>query len=172
MNKNIIWWIIGLLCPPVGLILYFIFRKKDKSKSSSLVKGSLVGFAFIGIFILYTATHSIDYTKRNIDEWYNDVKSNNTVVTVIGASYCSHCQEYKPYITSLAKKKNINLYFYEIDTMKEADVNKLENSFDLAGYSGSVPFTVIFKDGKALATHEGFESNVMLYDFFKKNGIV
>jgi len=168
----ILWWILGLICPPIGIILYFVFKKKDKEKSNNLIKGSILGLCVYSLFILYLGTHSSDYFNRTVDEWYKDVSSNNTVVTVIGASYCSHCQEYKPYITSLAKKKNINLYFYEIDTMKEADVNKLENSFDLAGYSGSVPFTVIFKDGKALATHEGFESNVMLYDFFKENGIV
>ena len=172
MNKNIFWWILGLICPPIGLILYFIWKKSDKDKSSNLLKGSILGICIIGVILLQYTTHSRDYFKRSVDEWYEDVKSNNVVITVIGASYCSHCQEYKPYITTLADKHKLNLYFYEIDTLEEKDKNKLTESFELPGYSGSVPFTVIFKDSQAVATHEGFESNIKLYDFFKENGII
>ncbi len=172
MNKNIFWWILGLLCPPIGIILYFVWKKTDKAKSSNLIKGSIVGICIIGVILLFFVTNSKDYLKRDVNEWYEDVKSNNTVITVIGASYCGHCQEYKPYITTLADKHKLNLYFYEIDTLSEEDNNKLTTSFDLIDYQGSVPFTIIFKNGQAVATHEGYESSIMLYDFFKENGIV
>ena len=168
----ILWWILGLICPPIGIVLYFVFKKKDKEKSNNLIKGSIFGLCVYSLFILYLGTHSSDYFNRTVDEWYKDVSSNNTVVTVIGASYCSHCQEYKPHIKTLADKNNLNLYFYEIDTLSEEDENKLLNSFELVNYQGKVPYTVIFKDGQSIASHEGYESESAIYQFLLENGAI
>ena len=54
------------------------------------------------------------------------------------------------------------LFFYEVDKLTSEDESKLLDSYDLINYEGRVPFTVIFKDGKAIATHEGFESEESL----------
>ena len=64
------------------------------------------------------------------------------------------------------------LYFYEIDTLSEEDENKLLNSFELVNYQGKVPYTVIFKDGQSIASHEGYESEAAIYQFLLENGAI
>jgi len=169
--KNAILWIISMICPIIGIILYIIF-KKDKNKSQNIMNGIIVGFCIYSIFILYFSTHSIDYFNRNISDWEKDVKSGNTVVTVIGASYCEHCQEYKPVIKALANKNRINLYFYEIDTLSEEDQDKLQHTFELQNYEGRVPYTFIMKDGKFVNSTEGFQSKEDTVAFLLENGII
>ena len=171
-TETSLWWLLGLLLPPVGIVLYFVWKNNSKKKANSVLKGTILGFCIYSIFILYYSTHQSDYFNRSVDTWYRDVAKKNTVVTVIGASYCQHCQEYKPHIKSLADKKNINLYFYEVDKLESEDESKLLDSYDLINYEGRVPFTVIFKDGKAIATHEGFEGEEMMYQFFVENGVI
>lgn len=170
-KSNIILMIISLICPIIGIILLVIF-KKDKEKKNSAIKGTIVGLCIYSIFILYFSTHSTDYFNRDIERWQKDIRAGNTVVTVIGASYCEHCQAYKPVIKALANKNNINLYFYEIDTLSEEDQDKLTSSFELPTYEGRVPYTFIMKNGTFINSYEGFESQSQTVAFLLENGII
>ena len=171
-NLNILFGILGLICPIIGIILYIVWKKSDKEKSKHLMMGSIIGFLVYSIIILFLGTHSTNYINRDINMWEKDIKSGDTVVMVIGASWCSHCHEYKPMVTALANKNNINLYFYEIDTFEEDQANRLKNTFELPNYKGSVPYTVVFKNGVAVASHEGYESEQMMISFFMENGVL
>ena len=171
-NKSYYWWILGLICPVVGIILYFIWKKNDKKKASNILMGTIIGFIIVAITFLYFSTNRKDYFNRTVQSWYQDVSSGNSVVTVIGASYCSHCQEYKPNAKVLADTYNLNLYFYEVDTLSEIDKDTILNSFELTGYNGSVPYTAVFNDGKVVNYHEGFENSDVLLNFFKESGVI
>ena len=170
-NKNIILFIISLICPVIGIILYIIFRK-DNNKKKSAIKGTVVGLCIYGIIVLYISTHSTDYFNRDINRWQKDVRAGNTVVTVIGASYCEHCQAYKPVVQALANKHNINLYFYEIDTLSETDQDKLTSSFDLPDYEGRVPYTFVMRDGQFVKSYEGFQDQSQISAFFLETGVI
>lgn len=163
-KKEIFIWIISLIIPVVGIILYFVFKKKDKKLKSSAVKGSVLGLSIYAIVFLYIATHGPNYFNRSIDEWYEDVNSGSLVVTVFGASYCEHCQAYKPVIQKLARKNNINLYFYEMDTLSKEDNERLNNSFNVGEYDG-YPYTFIMKDKEYVDGTIGylFESEVVQF---------
>jgi len=168
-KNNILFWILGFIFPIVGIILFFIFKNKDKSKSNSAIKGSIVSFCIAGIIVLFIATHP---EEKTVDDWYNDVSSGNTVLTVIGASFCNHCQEYKPVIKKIAKKNNIDLYFFEIDMLSESDQDKLTNSFKLDGYDGSVPYTFIMKNGTFVAQNTGYQYESLITTFLFENGLI
>ena len=170
-NKGIIILIISLICPIIGIILYFVFRK-DNNKKKSAIKGTIVGICIYAIGLLYFSTHSTDYFNRDLERWQRDVRAGNTVVTVIGASYCEHCQAYKPVVTALANKKNINLYFYEIDTLSEEDQSKLTDTFVLPTYEGKVPYTFIMRNGEFVDSYEGFQDQATIVAFFLENGII
>lgn len=171
-NKPNLWWIVGLIFPLIGIVLYFVWKANHKEKAKSILVGSIISLFLNACTFLYFSTHQNDYFNKSVDSWYQDVSSGNTVVTVVGASYCGHCQEYKPIAKLLADKHKLNLYFYEIDELDEADSNKIQTSFELTGYSGAVPYTAIFKDGQVVDYHEGFESEAVLTDFFKNNGLI
>ncbi len=134
MKKSLLFWIISLICPVVGIILFFVYKNKDKELSGSSLKGSLLGICIYSVVLLYTSTHSTNYFDRSLDEWYSDIKSGKTVVTVIGASYCDHCKEYKPVIKKLADKNKLNLYFYEFDLMSEKDQDRLTTTFEIGDF--------------------------------------
>lgn len=163
-KKEIFIWIISLIIPVIGIVLYFVFKNKDKKLKSSAVKGCIVGFSIYSIFILYIATHGTNYINRNIDEWYEDVNSGKLVVTIFGASYCQHCQAYKPVIQKLARKNNIDLYFYEMDTLSEEDNERLNNSFNVGEYDG-YPYTFIMKNKELVDSYVGyqFESDIVTF---------
>lgn len=170
-NKNIGLLIISLICPIIGIILYILY-KKDKNKSSYILKGTIFGLCIYSVFVLYFSTHSTDYFERDVERWQRDVRAGNTVVTVIGASYCEHCQAYKPVINVLANKHHINLYFYEIDTLSEEDQNKLTNTFPIGDYTGNVPYTFIMRNGEFVASNEGYGEELAIVNFFIENGII
>ena len=143
-----------------------------KNKKNNILKIIVVVAFVLSIGVLYYSTHSTDYFNRDINRWKNDVSAGNTVVTVIGASYCEHCQEYKPVINKLANKNHIDLYFYEIDTLSEADQDKLTNTFNLPDYQGKVPYTFIMQRGQFVDSYEGYQSEAEIVAFLLQNGII
>ena len=169
-KKNLFLWVVSLLIPVIGIILYFVLKNKDSK--SSVIKGSILGICIYSILFLYLATHGIDYFNRSIDEWYDDIKSGNTVVTVLGASYCEHCQAYKPVIQKIASKNKINLYFYEVDLLSEEDEKRLTDSFYIGEYDESVPYTFIMDKGSYVAYHSGYQFESDITSFLWENGLI
>ena len=45
MKKNL-WWILGLLLPPVGIVLYILWRKNKKEEAKSKGTGTLISTVF------------------------------------------------------------------------------------------------------------------------------
>ncbi len=129
----------------------------------------------IGVIIISLNGKTIDYKSRSVDEWYNDIMSGKEVITVYGGSECPHCHQYYPVITKLAKKYNLNLYFFEVDTLNKNNPDayqKLMNSFEIKDYDGSVPFTYIMKDGDYKNYTSGFISRDNTVNFLKENGLI
>ena len=97
------------------------------------------------------------------------------VITVYGASYCSHCQDYYPVITKLANKYDLNLYFFEVDTLSKENpdaYDKLMNSFEINDYDGSVPFTYIMNHTEYKVSTTGFVNREYTINFLKDNGVI
>ena len=138
--------------------------------------GVIIGIVIvvIGIVVISLNGKTIDYKQRSVDEWYNDIVSNKDVLTVFGASYCSHCQEYYPVISKLANKYNINLYFFELDELEESkpdDYNKLINSFEIKDFD-AFPFTFLMRDGDYTAFDEGYIDRDHTISFLENNGLI
>lgn len=170
-NISFVWWILGLVLPPLGIVLYFMNRKKDKVKSKQLISGSIIGL-LIYLLVFVVLSSKLPEDNRNLNSWRTDINKGEYVVTVIGASYCSHCQEYKPVIKALANKYGFNLYFYESDILSDDEQSILYDTFELPDFEGYVPYTIIFKDGKPLKTTTGFANKDTTIEFLKENGVI
>lgn len=168
-NDNyIIWWIIGLLLPFVGIVLYFIWKNKKKTVSKKLLTSSIIGFCIYSlIFLIFFGRSNENIGNGTIEEWYSDVTSGKEVVTVIGTSFCPHCQEYKPVIKALASKYKFRLYFFEFDTLPEEEKSILEGTYELKDFGDNVPFTFVINNNKYVSGTTGFSSREDSIEYLK-----
>ena len=118
------WWIIGLLIPFLGLIIYFTNKGMNKNAKSNLFTSTIIGFGLwllIGLSFLIKANEPVvvEPKEYTVAEWLVDTQESEPVVTVIGMTTCGFCQNYKPVITKLAEKYGFNLFFYELEELKD-----------------------------------------------------
>lgn len=191
-NTNLGWlWILtGLVLPPVGVILYFVWknkRKEDALKAGKAGLAALCIWAFVGIsFILSDGENNNEVNKGGtelktvdvslasdtIKNWYNDLNSGAGVVTVIASSTCPHCQNYKPIITEICEKEKIKLYFFESDQLSQDDYTILTNSINLQNYEGYVPYTFIVKDRNFVLDHTGEQDEASTRNMLAKAALL
>lgn len=189
-NLGWLWVLIGLVLPPVGIILYFVWKNKRKEDALKAGKAGLVAlciWAFVGIsFILSdggknnnqnsggTELKKVDVSLASdtIKNWYNDLNSGAGVVTVIASSTCPHCQNYKPIITEICEKEKIKLYFFESDQLSQDDYTILTNSINLQKYEGYVPYTFIVKDRNFVLDHTGEQDESGTRNMLIKAGLL
>ena len=158
----ILTWILGLLLPPVGLVLYLVWKKTKKEYAKNAGVGALVAtciWAFLGLTLLIDTkgkdkVESTDYQIYNADinEWVEATKSDEPVITVIGLTYCQFCKKYNPVINKIAKEKGIKLYWFDADNY----FSTLTSTYELS-YEGSSPYTLVTKNGEVVGEHvEGY----------------
>ena len=141
-------------------------------KNKKLLIISVIGFTLLFVLFIFLIKGTYSMEEQTVDNWYNKSSSGETVVTIIGSSTCSHCQEYKPVITTLAKKYQFKLFFFEADKLNEDDSDKLYNTYDLESFDGRVPYTFIIKDNKFVISKTGFANREDTIEFLKENGVI
>lgn len=190
-NKDLgwLWILLGIILPPVGIILYFVWknkRKQDALKAGKAGLAALCVWLFVGMSFILTdngdnnnkdestelKTVDVKLASDTIKNWYNDLNSGRGVVTVIASSTCPHCKNYKPIITEVCEKENIKLYFFESDELSEDDYTILTNSINLKNYEGYVPYTFIVKDRNFILDHTGEQDETATRDMLKKAGLL
>lgn len=189
-NKDLgwLWILLGIVLPPVGIILYFVWknkRKQDALKTGKAGLAALCVWLFVGMsFILSDNGEKVDndstelktvdvkLASDTIKNWYNDLNSGVGVVTVIASSTCPHCKNYKPIITDVCDKENIKLYFFESDELSEDDYTILTNSINLKNYEGYVPYTFIVKDRNFVLDHTGEQDETSTREMLTNAGLL
>lgn len=184
-----LWILLGIVLPPVGIILYFVWKNKRKQDALKAGKAGLTALCiwlFIGMSFILTdkgdnnaqndstelKTVDVKLASDTIKNWYNDLNSGAGVVTVIASSTCPHCKNYKPVITEVCEKENIKLYFFESDELSEDDYTILTNSINLKNYEGYVPYTFIVKDRNFVLDHTGEQDETSTRDMLKEAGLL
>lgn len=165
-----LWILIGLILPPIGIILYFVWKDKRKNDGLKALKAGIAALCiwlFVGVSFLLTdenannmsstelKTVDVSLASEEIQNWYNDLDSGLGVITVIAGSTCPHCQNYKPIITDICEKENIKLYFFESDALSQDDYTILTNSINLQNYEGYVPYSFIVNNRNFVLDHTG-----------------
>ena len=160
--------------------------KKDKKMSKNMLTTiiiAVVSILFIVLSFLISAKkdpekeivlQEMDVSKasKTIQDWYNDLASGETVVSVLASSKCPHCQELKPIITKVAEDYKLKLYFVEADQMDSVDYEIYTKAIELVGYNGSVPYMFIVSDKKFVNSHTGSMSQEDLVDYLKDNNVI
>lgn len=180
------WWLLGLILPPVGLILYLIWKKDRKQSAKSAGVGALIAaiiWAFVGLSFLLDGKNvakgpntlqlqNVKNSSEEIQNWYNDVSSGDYVVTILASSSCPHCKAYKPVITEVAEKEKFKMYFFEGDQLSNSDYKILTSSFELTNYEGSVPYTFIVHDKEFVSDTVGFKDEETTINYLINSGVL
>ena len=171
------WWIIGILIPFLGLIVYYCNKSMSKDTKSNLFTGTIIGFGlwlFVGLSFLIKVNEppKVEPKEYKVSQWLVDTQEDEFVVTVIGMSTCGHCQKYKPVIESLAQEFGFNLYFFESDSLEKNDVYTLEETYELKEYEHRVPFTFIVKNEEVIAETTGFDSKEETIKFLTQYEVI
>ena len=171
------WWIIGLLIPFIGIILYYTNKGMDKDTKSNLLTGTVIGFGFwlllaFSFLIKVNGPAPIEEKEYLVSEWVEDIKGNEPVVTVLGLTTCGYCQNYKPVIERLAQKEGFKLYFFEVDNLPNEDVEDLTSNYEFTEFTNSYPFTYIVKEEKLLSEKTGYKDESSVKQFLTDNGII
>lgn len=172
------WWILGLLIPPLGILLYCSkLIKMSNENRTNLLTGTIVGTG-IWVFIALSFLISVNGTgpsqekEYSVADWIVETKKSEPVVTVIGMTSCGHCQAYKPVIEKLAEEEGFKLYFFETDALSQEDSEIVETEYEFETFENLVPFTFIVKEGKVIAENTGFGGEAEIVKFLLNNGVI
>lgn len=123
------------------------------------------------------ATSSDDYknlaklTYKQYDCLYN---SDKPFVMVITQSTCHYCEEFLPVINDYAGENKLPVYFLEIDTMEQDEVQKIFSSltyFDDNSDWGT-PLTLAIKDKEVVTEISGYTAETTtIENVFKEIGL-
>ena len=172
-----LWWLLGLILPPVGLVLYILWRKNKKETAKSIGTASLISAIILLFFGMSFLVHTNSDKKEGVndmtvEEWKKDFDVGETLVTVIASSTCPHCQNLKPIITASSKKYGYKLYFFEADKLTEEENDIISTSVELEDYEGYVPYTYVIKEQKFVSSHTGEMPDSELTKFLKEAKVI
>ena len=136
---NVLFWILGFVLPPVGLVLYLLWRKSKKDSAKNVGTGALISaciWAFLGLSLLIDTKgadkkEEISYQIYNADinKWIEDTKSDQPIITVIGLTYCQYCKQYNPIINQIAQSKEYKLYWFDADNYDAESFETLRSTY-------------------------------------------
>ncbi len=146
-----------------------------ENKGFFIVVISLVLIIVLSLFIEGNSTNDESSSNTSysddIAQWLEAGKEDESIVTVIAQTTCSHCINYKPVITEVQEEYNFKLYWFEADEMTSSDYTTLIDTYDLQDYGGT-PHTFIVRSGELVAEQSGEVSEDTLISFLKENGVI
>ena len=119
------------------------------------------------------------------DEVKKKVNSKEYTITVFGAESCSYCNLYLPVFNKIAKKYNLDIFYFDADNYDKNEYNKVLET-DLAipaectlddkdtTIKGAFPkpMTIISKSGKEVGCIRGYVTEDVVVEKLKEFGII
>ena len=119
------------------------------------------------------------------DEFKKKVNSKEYTITVFGAESCSYCNLYLPVFNKIAKKYNLDIFYFDADNYDKNEYNKVLET-DLAipaectlddkdtTIKGAFPkpMTIISKSGKEVGCIRGYVTEDVVVEKLKEFGII
>lgn len=106
-----------------------------------------IWFAVILLFI--TGCNTINsYQKISLNTFKNKINNKESFVLILGSATCGHCASYKYTIDEIIKENQINIYYIDINTLNEEQVDEILAMTNFgADYQLSTPTILFFKEG-------------------------
>jgi len=130
---------------------------------------------FIALFILLLTilagcTTANDVTLIKASNAIERLDAAESMVLVIGISTCAACKEYKPIVREIVKNYDVEIFYVELDSDVNTDVNSLVEKYLVE--ARWTPTTYIFKNGVLVESKTGAINYSTLKDWLQLNDII
>ncbi len=115
----------------------------NKSKKKGLILVIICLIILIGAFITDRILSKDYLIELKYDEVMEKVDKKESFVLLFSQTTCSHCAQYKPKLSQVAKDYKINIYYLEVDLLKDKQEKELKKHFSY----NSTPVTLFITDG-------------------------
>ena len=125
----------------------------------------------IGCFVLSTMFEKEYLVEIKYDELLTKLDNKDSFVLLLSQTTCSHCKEFKPRLSSVARKYKLEVYYLETDLLDEETFNELKSKFWFSG----TPTTIFITNGeeKTVATRiNGQTTEEKIINKLKSNGFI
>lgn len=113
----------------------------------------------------------ISFKTISLDEYYKYIKAEGYNFIFIGSATCGYCTKFKPEIKTMLLMEDVNMYYLDLATLTEEQLNKLYESDEyFTTEEWGTPLNFLFKDGERIAVLNGYNDYNSLYNFMKSNG--
>lgn len=124
----------------------------------------IVIVVFLGLFVYRKITH-VEFTTITQNALVEKVKDKDSFVVVIGNKNDNATLSYQDTMTTFLEKNRSKSLYY-VDVSNDSDYTTwLEKDLDIT--NGTVPQTIVYKDGKISTTKTGALSYYRLAQLFK-----
>jgi predicted bacteriocin transport accessory protein len=120
--------------------------------------------------ILAGCTSADVVTSLKASEAIKRLDAAESMVLVIGISTCSACKEYKPIVREIVKNYDVEIFYVELDSDVNTDVNSLIEKYLVE--ARWTPTTYIFKNGVLVESKTGAIKYSTLKDWLQLNDII
>lgn len=143
--------------------------KKTKKRIIILIIICII--VLVGGFFLDKSLSKEYLVEIKYDEVMKKIDKKDTFVLLLSQTTCSHCAEYKPKLSRVAKKYKVMVYYLETDQLKEKEEKELKKKFSFSGTPTTV--FVIKGDEKTAATRiNGDATEEKIISKLKSNGFI
>ena len=108
-------------------------------------------------------------STETLKEFYKAMDSKELKLIFFARTSCGYCSLQKPILKQVAEDYNIDYYNIDTDNLEKIEVEEIIKAL---GIQGATPTSVIVKDGKVVATNEGYLDGVPYVQFLAKNGLI
>lgn len=148
--------------------------KKKIKKFWNKYKLPIIIVVLLGVFVVLSTLIGDKIEKDEVDDWIEETKKEQYVVTLLSQTTCSHCTQFKPVVNEVVQEYGDNFMFkiFEIDTITNIAVrNKLIYAYDIK-FEGT-PHLFVTHNGKLLGEFEDVErTKENLVEFLRSKGVI
>lgn len=113
-------------------------------------------------------------------EYKEEIKKSNYTIVLLSRPSCGYCIEYKPFMNKVLNEFDLKAKILNVNSLNNDEIKELHDSISILKSQYNVegepvistPTTILFANGKEIASVAGNIEDSGLRDFLVKNGVV
>ena len=101
-----------------------IYLLEDESMKKILL-------SLLAIFLLVGCKSGTAYQEVTYNQFADLVKAKESFVIFIGSATCSHCDSFKPTLSKVIEKYDLDVKYIDLSKVSEAQYNEVKNKYDI-----------------------------------------